>query len=194
MRDRVKEYKADNLTMALVSIAVGAVLIVFSGPILKMIGYLVSVALFLMGAASVISYFRRPPEDNFMNNDFLRGLVEIVLGVCALIRVKIVIDFLPMVFGIVVIISGCKKLQEAIDMARVKDKSWIAFIVIAAINIGLGVVVVCNPFDTARILMIFIGAGLIFGGIMDFVITMYVSKQLGEGGPKPPIDVDGPNF
>ena len=182
MGDKIKEYKLDNSVIAVISVILGIILIIFPGAILKTISRLISVALFVMGTVSIVTYLRRTTEDNFMKNDFLRGLVEITLGVCTLIKTALIVEILPIVLGIVIIISGCKKLQEAIDMAKSKNKSWITLLIIAALNIGIGVLVVCNPFDTAKTLIIIIGAGLVFGGIMDFIITQYVAKKIGGSG------------
>lgn len=181
MKEKIKEYKLDNTVIAVVSIVVGIILTIFPGATLRTIGRLISAALFIMGAVSIVTYLRRSSEENFMRNDFLRGLVEITLGVCTLIKADLIISILPVVLGIVVIISGCKKLQETIDMIKSKSKSWISFMVISAINIGLGVLIVCNPFKTAKTLIMMIGIGLVFGGVMDFIITQIIAKKIEKG-------------
>mgnify|MGYP002681900829 CR=1 FL=1 len=77
MNEKIKEYKIDNIVMGILSAVVGVILVIFPGTTLRMIGYLVSAALFLMGIVSIIIYMRRKTEDNFMKNDFLKGLVAI---------------------------------------------------------------------------------------------------------------------
>ena len=70
MNEKIKEYKIDNIVMGILSAVVGVILVIFPGTTLRMIGYLVSAALFLMGIVSIIIYMRRKTEDNFMKNDF----------------------------------------------------------------------------------------------------------------------------
>ena len=111
MNEKIKEYKIDNIVMGILSAVVGVILVIFPGTTLRMIGYLVSAALFLMGIVSIIIYMRRKTEDNFMKNDFLKGLVAITLGVCTILKVEVVISLLPLILGIIIIISGCSKLQ-----------------------------------------------------------------------------------
>ena len=187
MNEKIKEYKIDNIVMGILSAVVGVILVIFPGTTLRMIGYLVSAALFLMGIVSIIIYIRRKTEDNFMKNDFLKGLVAITLGVCTILKVEVVISLLPLILGIIIIISGCSKLQETIDMARVK--SWLILLIAAIINIALGVLVVCNPFDTMKLLVTIIGIGMIFGGVTDVFITLHIAKKMG-GKDKDIIDVD----
>ena len=175
--------------MGILSAVVGVILVIFPGTTLRMIGYLVSAALFLMGIVSIIIYMRRKTEDNFMKNDFLKGLVAITLGVCTILKVEVVISLLPLILGIIIIISGCSKLQETIDMARVKSPSWLILLIAAIINIALGVLVVCNPFDTMKLLVTIIGKGMIFGGVTDVFITLHIAKKMG-GKDKDIIDVN----
>lgn len=178
MKEKIKEYKVDNTVIAVVSIVVGIILTIFPGATLRTISRLISAALFIMGAVAIVTYLRRNTEDNFMRNDFLKGLVEITLGICTLIKADLIVSILPVILGIIVIISGCKKLQETIDMIKSKSKSWITLMVISALNIGLGILIVCNPFDAAKTLFMVIGIGLVFGGVMDFVITQYIAKKM----------------
>lgn len=189
MNEKIKEYKIDNIVMGILSAVVGVILVIFPGTTLRMIGYLVSAALFLMGIVSIIIYMRRKTEDNFMKNDFLKGLVAITLGVCTILKVEVVISLLPLILGIIIIISGCSKLQETIDMARVKSPSWFILLITAIINIALGVLVVCNPFNTMKLLVTIIGIGMIFGGVTDVFITLHIAKKMG-GKDKDIIDVN----
>lgn len=54
MNEKIKEYKIDNIVMGILSAVVGVILVIFPGTTLRMIGYLVSAALFLMGIVSII--------------------------------------------------------------------------------------------------------------------------------------------
>lgn len=178
MKEKIKEYKIDNTVIAVVSIVVGIILTIFPGATLRTIGRLISAALFIMGAVAIVTYLKRNAEDNFMRNDFLKGLVEITLGVCTLIKADLIVNILPVVLGVVVIISGCKKLQETIDMFKAKSQSWLLILILAVINIAVGIVIVCNPFKTMTVITIVTGAGLIYGGVMDFFISRHVAKQM----------------
>lgn len=53
MNEKIKEYKIDNIVMGILSAVVGVILVIFPGTTLRMIGYLVSAALFLMGIVSI---------------------------------------------------------------------------------------------------------------------------------------------
>lgn len=188
MNEKIKEYKLDNIVMGILSAIVGVILVIFPGTTLRMIGYLVSAALFLTGIVSIIIYLRRKTEDNFMKNDFLKGLVAITLGVCTILKVEVVISLLPLILGIIIIVSGCSKLQETIDMARAKSPSWLILLITSVINIALGILVVCNPFNTMKLLVTIIGIGMIFGGVTDIFITLHIAKKMG-GNDKDTIDV-----
>lgn len=180
MKEKIKEYKISNLIVSAVSIIIGVILCVFPDFTLRTIGKLVSIALLIVGTVNVTIYLMRDNEENFMKNDFLRGLVLITLGVCAFIKVEVIIDILPIALGIYIIIIGCKKLQDTIDLIRSKSERWMILMGITAINLAVGILVVCNPFTTIRLLMIIIGVGFVYGGVTDIFFTIYVAKKIGK--------------
>lgn len=73
------------------------------------------------------------------------------------------------------IVDGVLKVQYGVDLAKIGAKMWWTILILAAVIIGLGLVVVFNPFSTAMVFTIFAGIVLIFNGISDIVTTIYVS-------------------
>jgi len=48
----------------------------------------------------------------------------------------------------------------------------------AAISIALGVVLLTRPIDTARVLTIVLGIGLIFSGVTGIVVNIFINSKL----------------
>ena len=65
-----------------------------------------------------------------------------MLGAVVLYKVEIVISLIPFILGVLVLCSGCSKLQDAIDLKRLDYGSWLGLLIVAAINIILGVVLI----------------------------------------------------
>ena len=87
--------------------------------------------------------------DLVYSNEFVFGILGIVLGAVVLYKVEIVISLIPFILGVLVLCSGCSKLQDAIDLKRLDYGSWLGLLIVAAINIILGVVLIYNPFKAA---------------------------------------------
>ena len=119
----------------------------------------------------------------------LTGVLYILLGIVALVipetmgavvlyKVEIVISLIPFILGVLVLCSGCSKLQDAIDLKRLGYGSWLGLLIVAAINIILGVVLIYNPFKAAILLFRVLGVVLILSGAGDCFSTIYFARKL----------------
>lgn len=176
----LKEIKWDALLLAAFDILLGTVVLIFPETTARTLGYLVGVVLILAGAVSMICYLLRDAHQNYYHNDFLSGLVEIALGCLVLYKVDWIISIVPFIMGLLVLISGCSKLQDVIDMKRMGYGSWTGMLILAIVNVALGVVLMANPFEAAALLFRLMGLALIFSGVTDCVIIFYFAKKIKE--------------
>ena len=156
----------------------GIVAVVIPETMVKTLGYLIGILLIAVGAVSIICYLLREAGQNYYRNDFGYGLVGIAVGVIFLNRVEWLISLLPLILGVMVLASGCGKLQEVIDMKRAGCDSWIVILIMAALNAAFGIVLIIDPFKTALLLLQLVGVGLIFSGITDCVTLFYVKHKM----------------
>lgn len=183
MKKALKELKWDALLKGMLYILLGVVAFLIPETMEKTLAYLIAVVLILAGAVSMVCYLLRSAQDNYYRNDFLYGLVGIALGIIVLYKIELIISLVPVILGIMVLISGCAKLQDVIDMKRIdsgrrtNSNNWIVLLVIAGIDVLFGVLLIANPFKAATILFRLIGAGLVFSGITDCVTIIYFAKE-----------------
>lgn len=177
MKKALRELKWDALLKAALYILLGVVAFVIPETMEKTLAYLIAVVLIVAGAVSMVCYLLRSAKENYYRNDFLYGLIGIALGVTVLYKIELIISLVPVILGIMVLISGCAKLQDVVDIKRLNSGNWIALLVIAVIDVIFGVLLITDPFKAASILFRLIGAGLIFSGITDCVVIFYFAEQ-----------------
>ncbi len=51
-------------------------------------------------------------------------------------------------------------------------------LIIAGVNIAYGIVLMANPFDSAKVLSICIGIGMIYSGVSDLIATIMLSNSV----------------
>lgn len=173
-----KELKWDALLTGVLYILLGIVALVIPGTMERLLGYLVGVVLILAGAVSMICYLLRDAHQNYYHNDFLHGILGIALGILVLYKVEIIISMVPVLLGVLVLVSGCSKLQDVIDLKRMEYGNWIVMLVLAGVNVALGLVLIFNPLRTADFLFRLIGIGLIFSGATDCFTTLYFAGKI----------------
>ena len=174
----LKEMKWEAILTGILYILLGIVALVIPETMQKTLGYLIGIVLIVAGLVSMVCYLLRDARENYYHNEFVFGLVGIVLGAAVLYKVEVIISLIPFILGILVLFSGCSKLQDAIDLKRLGYGSWIGMLVVAAINIILGIVLICNPFKAAVILFRVLGIGLILSGASDCFSTVYFARKL----------------
>ena len=159
-------------------ILLGIVALVIPETMQKTLGYLIGIVLIVAGLISIICYLLRDARENYYHNEFVFGILGIVLGAVVLYKVEIVISLIPFILGVLVLCSGCSKLQDAIDLKRLGYGSWLGLLIVAAINIILGVVLIYNPFKAAILLFRVLGVVLILSGAGDCFSTIYFARKL----------------
>ena len=175
MRKLLKQVKWETLLTSLLYIVLGVVTVAVPETMVRTLGYLVGILFILVGAVSMICYLLREASRNYDRNDFGYGLVGIAGGVLFLYKVEWITSLLPVILGILVLASGCVKLQHVIDMKRLDCGNWIAVLILASVNVIFGVVLIANPFQTVILLFQLVGVGLIFSGVSDCITVVYVS-------------------
>lgn len=174
----LKQLKWDTLLMGVLNILLGIVALVIPETMERMLGFLIGAVLIIAGAVSMISYLLRDAHQNYYHNDFLHGLLGILLGILVLYKVDIIISLVPLLLGVLVLVSGLSKLQDVIDLKRMGYGNWVVMLVLAVVNVVLGLVLLFNPMATATLLFRLLGVGLIFSGITDSVTTIYFAGKL----------------
>ena len=173
-----RELKWDALLTGILYILLGIVALVIPETMERTLGYLLAVVLILAGAVSMIGYLLRDAYQNYYHNDFLHGLLGIGAGILVLFKVDLIIALIPFLLGILVLVSGCSKLQDVIDMKRMGYGNWVIMLVFAVCNVVLGILLMCNPFKSAVLVFRLIGIGLIFSGVTDCFTTCFFARKI----------------
>ena len=174
----LKELKWEAILTGVLYILLGIVALVIPETMQKTLGYLIGIVLIVAGLISIICYLLRDARENYYHNEFVFGLVGMVVGAAVLYKVEVIISLIPFILGILVLFSGCSKLQDAIDLKRLGYGSWAGMLVVAVINIILGILLICNPFKAAIVLFRVLGVGLILSGASDCFSTIYFAEKL----------------
>ncbi len=178
MKKLLKQIKWDAILISVLYIVLGIVCVVIPETMVKTIGYLIGALLIIAGAVSMICYLLREAHQNYYRNDFVYGLVSIAIGIIVLYKVDWLIELVPLILGVLVLASGCSKLQDVIDMKRMEYGNWVLMLILAVANVIFGVVVIFNPFETALVLFQLVGAGLIFSGATDCFTVIFFARKI----------------
>lgn len=161
-----------------VLIVAGLVLLFFPVTTTKMIAYIAAAMLLFMGIGQVIGYFRYEPGSGRYSSGLVLGIFLMIVGLLIYYKAEVVVSIIPNhLKAWLILFSGFSKLQQAVDLARMKARRWTTVLATACLNLILGGVIIFNPFSTAMTLLRFVGIGLLYSGISDIVSTLYISRE-----------------
>ena len=129
----------------------------------------------LMSFVNIALHTRQKLID-VLNSDYV--LILMAAGGFLILRMDAVISLLPFVFGLM-LLGGCAgKLQTAVDLRRVGSGMWLASLLMAAVSLALGIVLLCQPFESAMVLTRFIGVAITLEGAENLAALPIFDRQI----------------
>lgn len=172
-----KEMKWNMLLSAVLYMVLGVILVLFPATTARMICYMIAGIAIIIGLVNLVVYFTRNITKNYYRNDFVMGLLMIILGIFVIYKVDLIIALVPFIIGLCIVVSGLFKFQGALDMQRMGGNA-VLILALAVVNVVIGVLMVINPFESALLLYRLLGAGLLFSGLTDLVSNLYLSRKM----------------
>ena len=86
-------------------------------------------------------------------------------------------SFLPVVFGIFIVVDGLSRIGTAIDLAKRKGQKW-WLLLFSIVSVALGVLLVLHPFDAAVSAVMLCGILLIAEGALNLGCILYAAMEL----------------
>ena len=168
------------IVAGLVELLIGVLLFVdpagFTSGILKVVG-----GIFLLcGVVCMIRYFRTEPVQAALEQNFSKGLIMILLGCILALQTEQVIDLFPLLaqlYGIAILIVGVVKLQQGVDLLRLKARFWFLAGVNALLAIVFAAAILSNPFASTIILWRVAAISLIVEAVLDIVVLIMTRKE-----------------
>ena len=152
--------------------------IIFPDKVQNVICNIIGLVGIILGVIRIFMYLSVEVQDAIYRNDFVEGIVLILIGILVIYQKTIIQSLIPFIVAIVIIVDGFVKLQDGIDAKRLGyDKSYI-YVIFAAISIIVGLIVMFNLVDTGNILFQILGGGLVYCGISDIVSVVFIANRV----------------
>ena len=163
--------RSNNLVQAVLCIAFGLFLMIYPSITIQGIIMLFGVALALMGAAGLVSYFRQKSV-RYRNTGTLMGAVfYLIIALIAFVFPKVIAGFFSVVLGVVLILFAIVNVVRALGLRAFGGS---IAVLVAAVIVGVGgVLIVVNPWGASMTFVLVLGAAFIANGAVDLFIEWY---------------------
>ena len=198
MKSILREQWTTSTLVALVTCALGVVLLVWPDRSISMMCAVLGGSLLIFGLLYIAAWFAGKGKRGASSLLLIPGVVLAGLGVWLMISAESVISLLQYVFAAVLLFHGFVDLQGAFALIRYHAKRWWVDLLLALATAGLGAVILVNPFGSFSALVMLMGAALIYDGLTDLWLIIRLGRahkvyvrSLEAPDPPPPLETEG---
>ena len=156
----------------------GLMLLIMPETSLLWICYAFGVVVLITGIVCLIQYARIRGTGFTAPFMLVGGVITAGLGLFTLAKPQVVASFLPVVFGIFIVVDGCSRIGSAIDLAKRKGEKWWMLLLFSIVSIALGALLIWHPFGAAVSVVMLCGILLIVEGALNLGCILYAAMEL----------------
>lgn len=167
----------ETFIISLSFIIVGCFMIYRPSKSLDVFSNIVGAFLLLLAALAFYKHYKMQKSFTF---DLVYAIVCAVMAFILFIRNDIVAGLIPVVLGLVMILNSLFKIQYIFELKKSgMDKWWIS-LVLALLKVGMGILLIVNPFAGKDMLATAIGITIIIFAICDLVDLIFIKYILNK--------------
>lgn len=170
MEYRFRELLRNKTVTALLSVALGIVIIIARRAALDLLVKIIGGLVLTGGLAYLMINVIRPDTTDTLKTDLVIAGLTILAGVILITCAKGIVDFFPTLMGIFLILNGLSHLGAA----GVDRQNRVVDVIMGVVIIALGILIVMRPGIIANAIMIFIGASFLVNGLFDLFLVKRV--------------------
>lgn len=170
--------KSGMMLLSIAYIVIGMMLLIMPQTSLLWICYAFGAVVLLTGIVCLIQYARIRGTGFTAPFMLVGGVITAGLGIFTLAKPQVVASFLPIVFGIFIVVDGLSRIGSAIDLAKRKGQKWWVLLLLSIVSVALGILLVLHPFGAAVSVVMVCGILLIVEGAMNLGCILYAAMEL----------------
>ena len=186
----MKKIKWIGIGISIVMFLLGLCVLIWPQISAAALCYILSAILLLAGIIRIVSYTQRGISSIFHTYELPLGILFLFMGIFGFARSQYVILILPVVIGILILIDSVFQFQTSFDLKRLGVAAWWWPLILAVLSVLFALLLILNPFEGSRTLMVMLGLSLMIDGIQTFSSILCASKCSKEVRKRSPIDVD----
>ena len=170
--------KSGMMLLSIAYIVIGMMLLIMPQTSLLWICYAFGAVVLITGIVCLIQYARIRGTGFTAPFMLVGGVITAGLGIFTLAKPQVVASFLPIVFGIFIVVDGLSRIGSTIDLAKRKGQKWWVLLLLSIVSVALGILLVLHPFGAAVSVVMVCGILLIVEGAMNLGCILYAAMEL----------------
>ena len=180
MEEFLKKGTIINLISTILFLLIGIVLVTNPVTTLNVITYIIELLLIVWGIITIVNYVRVESKYDVFSCGFVHGVICILIVLFLIANPKIITTILPICLGIWMVFGSLTKIQIIIKLNAWGQKTSGIYILFAILMFSIGLVIICNPFTTATLIVQTLGVGITVYSILDIIQSIGIISFLNK--------------
>lgn len=117
-------------------------------------------------------------KDNSTILDLFSGVIVLVIGIFLFMNPTVVVKLLTLMLGAFILVDSIWMMRGSMKLKKRGQGVWKAFLVESLIFIGLGVLILVNPFSEIRMTVQISGCIFVANGVLDIIFYLILRHGL----------------
>lgn len=178
IKSKYRRMKGGWIATSLLCILIGLVFAIWPEMVASAANYILGGIILIVGIIYLAISFWSKQRSFLTGFGVVFSVILIVIGVFMLLKPEFVLSLFPMIIGGIIVVHGILDLKYSIELVSLKYKYWWVALIIAVATLGLGVLLLFNPFSAVKLAFRIIGVILIVDGASDFWIGFQVKRAM----------------
>lgn len=175
MKNIIKRKEIESILVSILLIALSVFLIMRPIEIINTLIKVIGMILLICGVFDFTTYFVTKKEDTLFDYGLFKGIMEITIGILFIFKYDLLTDLFPCILGLIIVFINIFKLQTSPSFKEFSS-SYMAGVIISSLSIILGIIILLNPFETLRVVIIVSGSVLLISELSNIIYSVSVLK------------------
>ena len=176
MLDLVKKKEMRGLLVSFLIIALSIFLIIRPDQMIETLIRVIGLFVLVCGVFDFTNYFVKKDDTKMFDMGLSKGIMEVCIGVLFLFKYHVLLEVFPMLLGLLIVFINVFKLQLSLSLKLVDTNNYFTGVIISSISIVLGIIILLNPFDSLKVVVIVSGAVLLVSELANVIYTILVLR------------------
>ena len=168
--------KKSKLVSGLAYIVLGIVLLFWPVASMAVICRMIGAFLLFVGIFTGATYFTLSQGTPYRILSLVAGVPLALFGLFLFMNPDFLAEFIPIIIGIIVIISGLTTLFDSFTLLKYGYSKWWVSMLFAVVTVIFGIVLIAEPFSAASVATMIIGITAIISGISDIYVATRIKS------------------
>lgn len=177
MKEIIKRKEIKGIIVSILLIVLSIFLIIKPDEMISNLLRVIGIFSLIMGAFATVNYFVSKDENKLFDYGLFRGVIEMTIGILFIFKYEMLIGIFPIILGMIIIFINLFKLQVSLNLKDTLENNYLTGVISSSLFIILGIIIILNPFDTVKVVVIVSGAVMLLSELFNIVYsTLILSK------------------